>query len=74
MEKLKMPTSPNAEIRYGMLQNEKDFVDWVEEMITYSKSWPDNTREFAQKIFDVVNQAGWDEGYDDCAKEMAQRD
>lgn len=45
MEKIKMPTEPKTEIRYGMLQNENDFVDWIEDMIECSKTCPSKRKK-----------------------------
>ena len=62
MGKIEYPKCPDSDIKYGILQNEKDFEKWVAEMIEVAIQHPMAVEDISKEIFFQINQVGYSEG------------
>ena len=70
---MKLTQAPKIDIKYGLLQNEKEWVNWVAENLSaINKNTTINEiRSIASQLFNEIKHCGWREGYDTacCDKE-----
>ena len=67
----KMPVAPVSDIKYGMLQNENEWVNYVVDMVAYAIAHPDLKANVANEIYDNISQMGYDWGVDSAAEDAA---
>ena len=70
---MKLTKAPKIDIKYGILKNETEWVNWVAENLSAINK---NTSSFemlniASQLFQEINHCGYREGYDSacCDKE-----
>lgn len=70
---MKLTKAPKIDIKYGILQNEREWVNWVTENLSAINK---NTSSFeliniASQLFNEISHCGYREGYDSacCDKE-----
>ena len=70
---MKLTQAPKIDIKYGSLQNEREWVNWVAENLSAINK---NTSSFeliniASQLFNEISHCGYREGYDSacCDKE-----
>lgn len=70
---MKLTQAPKIDIKYGILQNEREWVNWVAKNLSAINK---NTSSFeliniASQLFEEISHCGWREGYDSacCDKE-----
>ena len=70
---MKLTKAPKIDVKYGSLQNEKEWVNWIVENISAinKNATSDEIRSIASQLFNEISLCGYREGYDTacCDKE-----
>lgn len=70
---MKLTKAPEIDVKYGLLQNEVEWVNWIAENISAinKNATTNEIRSIASQLFNEVSNCGWREGYDSacCDKE-----
>ena len=70
---MKLTKAPKIDIKYGLLQNEKEWINWIAENLSaINKNTTTNEiRSIASQLFNEISRCGYREGYDSacCDKE-----
>ena len=63
---MKLTNAPKIDIKYGILINEKEWVNWVAENLSaINKNTTTNEiRSIASQLFNEISLCGYREGYD----------
>ena len=63
---MKLTNAPKIDVKYGSLQNEKEWINWIVENLSAINK---NATSFelisiASQLFNEIKHCGWREGYD----------
>ena len=63
---MKLTKAPKIDVKYGSLQNEKEWINWIVENLSAinKNSTINEIRSIASQLFNEISHCGWREGYD----------
>ena len=70
---MKLTKTPKIDIMYGILENEKEWINWIAENLSAinKNATTNEIRSIASHLFKEIKDCGYEEGYDSayCDKE-----
>ena len=68
---MKLTKAPKIDIKYGILQNEVEWVNWIAENISAinKNATTNEIRSIASQLFNEISRCGYREGYDSAKEE-----